>query len=332
MATVSIVYRKDKLNKNNEAPINFYIIKDRKLTKIATGIKVHIDFWDFTKNKVKSKHPNSSRINSQLQNKFTELQDSVFEHETLSKSLTGRKLKELTYGKKPSDFFAFAQTILDEYLRNNQIGTHDKNKAVMTKLRTFLKGKSITFNDIDQAFLIKYEHYLKDELNNKINTVQKDFKFFRHVFAEAYNQDIIEHNVNPFNKYKIKSEKTERCYLTEEELSWLERLPLPKDSRQESHRDMFVFAAYTGGIRVGDLLKLRWSNFDGSHIHFTMRKTRGQLAIWIPDPAMEILKKYQAKATSPNAFIFEALPADLDMNDIRKVDRARRLARGPQRR
>ena len=53
MSTVSIVLRKDAINKNGEAPINFFVIKNRKLAKIATGIKVDPKFWDEKKNKIK---------------------------------------------------------------------------------------------------------------------------------------------------------------------------------------------------------------------------------------------------------------------------------------
>ena len=32
------------------------------------------------------------------------------------------------------------------------------------------------------------------------------------------------------------------------------------------HRNMYVFAAYAGGVRISDLLQLRWQNYDGKHI------------------------------------------------------------------
>ena len=75
MATVSIVYRKDKLNKKGEAPVHFRIIKDRKISYITSSIMLPEDHWDFKANKVKPKHPNSARLNSFLANKHTEIQD-----------------------------------------------------------------------------------------------------------------------------------------------------------------------------------------------------------------------------------------------------------------
>ncbi len=104
MPSVSIIYRKDKVNKKGEAPVHLRIIKDRKISYISTGILLPEDMWDEEKNKVKSKHKNSARLNSFITNKFAELQDQVFEHETVSKSTTTRQLREKNYGKKPSVF------------------------------------------------------------------------------------------------------------------------------------------------------------------------------------------------------------------------------------
>ena len=46
MASVSVVFRKEKLNKKGEAPIHLRIIKDRKINFITTGIMLPKKFWD----------------------------------------------------------------------------------------------------------------------------------------------------------------------------------------------------------------------------------------------------------------------------------------------
>ena len=87
-------------------------------------------------------------------------------------------------------------------------------------------------------------------------------KFLRKVFNDAIRQDVIEYDITPFRKYQLKLEKTERGYLTEEELGWITRDWAKGGSRMELHRDMFVFASYTGGLRISDVLKLQWKHFD----------------------------------------------------------------------
>jgi hypothetical protein len=49
MASISIVFRKDKINKKGEAPIHFRIIKDRKVSYIASTISIPEDSWDSAK-------------------------------------------------------------------------------------------------------------------------------------------------------------------------------------------------------------------------------------------------------------------------------------------
>lgn len=322
MATVAIIFRKDKVNKKGEAPVHFRIIKDRKISYVASGIMLPEEHWDFDKNKIKKKHTNSARLNSFLANKFAELQDQVFEHDTISKSLTSRQLRDKIYGKKPTDFFAFADEAVEQYLENGKIGTYDKNKSIINKLREYVKEKSLLFQDIDTEFLGKYEKYLRKTLGNKTNTVHKDFKFIRKLFNDAYGQGLIEHQVIPFNNYKMKAERTERTYLTEEELSLVENYPATPGTRMELHRDMFVFAAYAGGLRVSDLLQLQWYQFDGQHINFTIKKTETQLSVKLPNKAVEFINKYKPENPNKTDFIFPMLPNGTRLDDPREIDTA----------
>ena len=168
---------------------------------------------------------------------------------------------------------AFAKESNENYLADGKIGTYDQACSIIQKLENYHGHKQIFFQDISPKFLEKYEAYLRDTMKNKPNTIHKDLKLIRKLFNEAYRKGFIEHQVNPFLKFKLKLEKTQRVYLSEDELLKIESLVLPVGTRLELHRDMFVFAAYTGGLRVSDVLQLKWQNFDKTHINFTIRKT-----------------------------------------------------------
>lgn len=321
MASISIIFRKDKLNSKGESPIHFRIIKDRKINYISTGISIQEDHWDSKKNCIKVKHPNSARLNSFLANKFTELQDQVFEHETLNKSLTGRQLRDKIYGKKPTDFFPFADEVLQKYIRKGDIGTHDKNASVIKKLKSYVNDRNIAFQDITVDFLLKYERYLQETLFNKTNTITNNFRFIRKVFNDAYKQDIIEHNIIPFNKFQLKTEKSERVYLTEEELTLIENFSDKTRKRLDLHKNMFIFAAYTG-LRVSDMLQLQWKHYTGEHINFTIKKTGNQMSIKLPNKAILIIEKYRPTKVNKTDFIFDMLPNGIDLSNPRVVDKA----------
>jgi len=320
MASVKIVFRKDKLNKRGEAPIHFRMIKHRRIRYISAGIMLEEKYWSTLKNAIKPSHPNSTRFNSFLTNKLAELQDQIYEYETKEKSLNTAALKNKIMGKEPVDFFSFAEEVLAEYLRGGQVGTHDKNKSVLKKLKDYQKGKRLDFQDMTVRFLVTYEKYLREQLNNKTSTVNNSIKFFRRVYNEAIRQEMVDRNKSPFDHYEMKSEKSTRTYLTEKEIEALETVELPIGTRLELHRDMFVFACYAGGLRVSDVLQLEWDNYDGAHLHITTKKTGAQLSIKCPTKALEIIESYKEQGRS-DRFIFPMLPDEVNKSDLKVLDR-----------
>jgi len=133
---------------------------------------------------------------------------------------------------------------------------------------------------------------------------------------------LIEHQEIPFHKYQLKQEKTQRLFLTEQELLSIENLNLNEKPLMEMHRDMFVFSAYTGGLRVSDILQLTWKDFDGLNINFTIRKTHQQLSIRLPEKSQLILNKYLKYKQKINDFIFPMLKISPANKDARELDNA----------
>ena len=82
MASVTVVLRKDKVNKKGEAPIHFRIIKNRQISYISSTVIIPVVNWDEKNHRIKGKHPHSGRLNSFLSNKFNEIQDRVLALET----------------------------------------------------------------------------------------------------------------------------------------------------------------------------------------------------------------------------------------------------------
>jgi site-specific recombinase XerD len=321
MASVQTVFRKDKLNAKGEAPIHFRIIKNRKVSYVTSGIMMPESHWDFAKNKVKTTHKNSARLNSFLSGKHTELQDQVLEFETVNKGLSTKELKEKIYGKEPANFYDVADELLQKYLADKKIGTYDKDRAIINKIKSFHKNKNLYFQEITPQFLTKLERYLQTEYNNSIDTIGNTMKLLRKVINFAISQDIIEISSNPFLKFKIKTEKTFRTFLTEDELKLIVDLKLDKGSRMDLHRDMFVFASYVGGLRVSDVLMLQWTFFDGTFIYTKIKKSKSQKSLKLPLAALAIIEKYIDKKETTK-FIFDMLPNDLNIEDERALDSA----------
>jgi len=315
MPSVSIIYRKDKVNKKGASPIHFRIIKDRKVSYISTGVSITKDCWDEKNLRVKAKHKNSARMNSLISNKFTELQDEFFKHETVSKSSTTRQLKDKIYGKKAEDFFSFADEVVNSYKDDGKISTYITHRASISTLRDYAKGSTLMFQDITPAYLTKYERYLQTKQYLKTNTIHKHLKFLRKLFNDAVRQDKIEIEHNPFPRVNLKLENTSRSFLTAEELDAFENVATTAGEKLDLHKKMFVFAAYAGGLRISDVLTLQWKDFDGTHINLSVRKTKTQLSIKLPNKAIQIVNGFKTVKNKPTDFIFPMLANGINLKD-----------------
>jgi len=312
MATLSIVLRKDKINKKGKAPIHFRITKNRKNRYISASLMLEPKYWNENKERVKPNHPSSGRLNNYLRVKFTEVEKKVLELETVGKGLTVPIIKRKVMGGEPSDFFEFAKTEQQKYWSAQQFSTHKKNKYILSKLRKYCKDRTIYFQTMDVDFIIRYENYLRDVEGNSTNTINKDFRFIRTLFNNAVKLEVIEPNHNPFLRYKLKKEKTYKSFLNEEEIKLIEDLALPSHSSIDLSRDMFIFASYAGGLRISDLLTLERTSFDGSYLDLSIYKTQGQLTLKLPNKALEILRKWEE--CSPR-FLFPMLSPHLNLKN-----------------
>ncbi len=323
MASVSIVFRKDKENSKGIIPIHFRIIKNRKITNMSSGLQCKESEWDFEKKKFKNNiskgKETAGRMNGMLYSKFSEIQNEILYLETTQKSVSVKTIRKQVDGEQSASFFEFAQQVLDKYYASGKIGTHDKTKSIIEKLKKY--NSSITFEDIDVTFINRYEQYLRSKLKNSTNTIGTNLKFIRTVFNKAFQQGLIEINQNPFLRYKIQNAKTQRMYLTEEELMQIDKLELPVLLKMSKHKDMFVFSAFAGGLRVSDVVQLQWKHYDGERIDFTIKKTGSQLSVKLPTRALEIIRKFDNEQKTKSDFIFGMLPADLDLNNPVEVDK-----------
>lgn len=314
MASVTLLLRESKVNEKGEMPLYIRIIKGRQTKFISLGIKIHPDLWNPDKLRVKGRYPNSGRVNAFIAKKLADAEGTALDMETKSKSVTSVKIKEAIMGKQAGGLIKYMEGYLADLKANGKTGTYDKVNATLLKLKAYLGPKDISFDDFDLAFLKKYERYLRDNLKNAPNTIHSNLKIFRKVFNDAVREDLIELSQNPFTKYRLTWQKTKKEYLTEEELANIEKLELKEGTMMAQHRDMYVFAAYAGGVRISDLLQLRWQNYDGTHIRIFTQKTKESIPIKLPSKAAEIITSYanmqpERKNTD---FIFSLLDNDAD--------------------
>lgn len=307
MATVKIILRPDRINSQNEHPLWIRVTKDRKSKYVSLDIDLLPEQWDEKNLRVRKSHPNYNRINAFIAQKVSEAQGVAVELETHNKFISSYKIKEALKGKAPVDFFPFADKFVDSFQMMGKIGSYKRAKSVIEKLRKHVNGRHFSFDMLTVSFLKDYEIHLAVKYENKKNTIHANLRLIRTVINNAIREDLLPMELNPFIRHKLKLEKTQRAFLTEEELEKIDALPIEKNYMLNHHRNIYVFSAWVGGLRISDVLQLRWKNFDGKNINICIHKTQTPLSILIPDRALHIINMYKNENCSGNDFIFPVL-------------------------
>ncbi|MBL4587463.1 MAG: site-specific integrase [Flavobacteriales bacterium] len=318
MSSIKLVLRKDKIRSNGEAPLFIRITKDRKSRYKALNVTFEPRHWDDKRDVVKQSYPNSVRMNNFLRQKLTEAATALLELDSSEKQYRSKDVFEKIEGKKIG-FLEYSTRFLERRESINSPGMIKRMKTVIRKIQDYLEGKDIFLSSIDVSWLYDYETHLRKKLGNTTNTVGANMSGIRAIFNEAIREGAMPVGTNPFDIYKIRREQTEIEFLSEEELESFVNVPLKTDSRIEQHRNLYVFACYAAGIRIGDLLTLKWKNFDGERLSFVMRKTGDKLSIKLGRTALEIVNKQKGSDNREN-FLFGLLPKELSLENRKAVD------------
>jgi site-specific recombinase XerD len=292
MSSVSILPILSKKKLNGDVPLYLRIIRKRIPRYISLQICINPKHWDNKRQRVTSYHPNSGRINAMLSKRKYEAEDTIIIEEDKNRNISTKKLKDSILGIQSVSFTKYFQAHLDRLEKLEKIGTFKKDKAIFEKLKTYCKNKDVKFTDIDQTFLKNFDLFLKTEYKNNTNTVHSNMTAIKKLFNSAVAEELIGMEMNPFRKYKLSKQKVFKGQLDEDDLEKLMSLKLEKATRNFDIRNMFIFSCYSGGLRISDLLLMKWEDFDGSKLNIVMHKTSEMVSIKIPDKGLSILNIY----------------------------------------
>jgi integrase/recombinase XerD len=159
------------------------------------------------------------------------------------------------------------------------------------------------FEHITVSWIKKYEAYLKI----KINTINSNLRSIRRIINAAIEEDIISSDLNPFRKFKLSLERVKKEYLTKEELYLIENARLETGSMKDVHRNMFIFSSYAGGLRISDVITLRWRNYESCRIIMQTKKTSTVVSFLLPEKAKKITEQYRQKNSKADDLFFRFL-------------------------
>jgi len=325
-SNAKIVLRK-KPNSKGLYPLAIRITKNRRSTYQYVGHYIDLEDWDEKNIRVKKSNQNADSLNKLLSQELSDANKALIDLQSEHKDASANQIKKELYALgNTSTFFELAQEHLDELKVAEKLNRLSTDSALVSYILKFNKSKQLSFQEIDERFLKKLMIYLKVEHSLAETSIMNILVFIRLLFNRAIKLKIVSRELYPFGggKIKIKFPETNKIGLNIIEVRAIEALD--NLTLAEMHtRNVWLFSFNFAGMRVTDVLWIKWSDIYDNRLHYRMNKNSKLLSLKIPDKVLKILDYYRDDKRYATDFVFPELKkANLD--DAKDIYNKRKTA------
>ncbi|TSE08118.1 site-specific integrase [Aquimarina algiphila] len=286
------------------------VTKDRKQNYLYLATLSSLNEWDNQARKVTTKNPKYSQLNRLIRKKYDAIEDLILEYESSKKTYTARQVIDEIKGAKVGEtFFQLAE----EHVTNLRIvKKHNRAISDNSKINNFLEfvgNKNLAFSDIDETLLNKFKYYLQAKGKVSERSIMNILILIRLLYNRAIKMGIVDRKFYPFgtDKIRIKLPETMKIGLDELELRRIEDLELKEGTTIAHTRNIFLFSFYLAGIRIADILKMKWTDIKQDRLYYKMGKNNKVVSIKLPEKVIDILSYYKKDRDKSIDYIFPEL-------------------------
>jgi integrase/recombinase XerD len=308
-------------NEDGMYSVMLRLTQNRAKKRIKTDLKVKKSDWN--QKAKKYDHFRSSDNDAEINNQ--KLLDIICKYKAVYQKLREEGIAtpeniidHIQNGYTSESFMEYAKERTQAIHDEGRISDWKKNRTFLSKLEAYLDSinkKDLLFAEITPTFLTRFNNFLHNlhnerepELRLHENYIEVQLRTFKKILNKAITIDgAMKSDQNPFWKFQIHHIKTVKEKLTKEEIKALEDVALEEGSARWNSRNCFLFSYYCAGIRIGDLLKLRWCNIQDGRLVYEMDKTHENRSIQLEQNASNILRMYAKKEHSSTDYIFPFL-------------------------
>lgn len=315
--------KEEKENPNEEFNIVIRFIQNRKVKFQFTGHTSKEKDWDAKAQQVKPSHPLYKTLKVLISNKKAEAENTLIVMETKQPVFSLEQLKQkIKHSHSPVTFFQFADKYVQEIKDRGKINVHKAEKARLNGFKKFMKQRDLEFFEVDVQLINRLKTHLLSEGKSE-KTLNNYLIMIRTIYNRAISEGLIERSYYPFggrDKIQLKQVQGKKIGLEEEELQSIRNLKLAKDSSLWHVRNAFLLSYNFAGVRISDLLTLRWTDVQNNRLVYSMGKTSANVSIPIVEEAKEILAHYKKDKRASNDFILPYVK-EADWQDPEDVQR-----------
>lgn len=308
MASVKVLLKLKKKRSDGTCPIIIRITNNRCLTEKYLGYAVNPEEWDEKSCNVIKSHPNSTLINHLILKKKTEASAIILEADNNDLHLTKKQIKHKIKHHNKSSFNTVADEHISDLLKLKKFNQHSGENPRVNHFKKFLDENDISFQHITISLLKKFMIYLKADKDLGERSIMNCLVVIRTIFNKAINEGLVESKFYPFGpgKIQIKFGETTKIGLNEKEIKMLEEINLKKNQELSDARNIWLTSFYLAGIRISDIIKLKWRDINDGRLTYIMDKNGKVVSLKMPRKVNLIIEQYK-KNKKDNSYVFPYL-------------------------
>lgn len=302
---VQFIARTNKA-KDKKVPIYVRISVDGKRVELSLKRVINPDNWNDAKGMAKGRTEDIRALNTFLEQVRSQLTECYQDLLLKKKHITAEAVKDLFCGHEEEGYTLM--TLFDYHnteMKNTiEWGTLKNYFTTRRYVQEFLKAKhrvsDVQLTELNYKFLIDFECFMKSYVpkDQKLacgqNTIMKHIERLRKIVNLAVKNEWLVRD--PFQKFKPVFIRKSREFLTENELSSIEKKEF-RINRLQYAKDLFIFSCYTG-LSYIDVFNLTPQNLsigiDGGYWISTFRK-KTDIPVKIPllPKPLSLINKYK---------------------------------------
>jgi len=238
----------------------------------SLGISIPLCKFSKTKQRVKASYIGYSEINRQIERMIAEY-----------------SITPLSSFKNGSDDLIYTLKSLNNYKASTSVNV----KHAINYIDKYLKSKKQTLkvSDLNINIVSGFKDYMFDAGLGQ-NSVKLYLAIFKMLINKAIERNLVDYYRHPFKGVKVKGLKTKKVFLSIQEI---DKLRFYK-GKNELVRDIFLFQFFGFGMRISEMLLMKWSNFqlkdNRLFLEYYQVKAKPLMQIEVNPQMINILDKY----------------------------------------
>ena len=282
MTSIKVKFR-PSTDAEREGAIYYQIIHDRKVRQCSTPYRAFPKEWQ-------------TRFREETRRDVERLTRIVRRMESRGTVLSADDIvEEFKLYRSRYSLFRFMESVTVNLKERGKIRTAETYTATLRSFSRFRRGRDIMLDEITTDIIQAYEAYLRAR-GAVPNTTSFYMRILRAVYNRAVESEAIEQR-NPFRHVYTGTERTVKRAIPIAAISRIKNLELPRGSKMDFARDMFMLSFYLRGMSFVDMAFLRKKDRADNHVTYRRRKTGQRLDIAWTKEMQSIVEKYPPNPT-----------------------------------